>query len=164
MIQLINANLQHSETIKNLAEEIWWPTYSPILSQEQIRFMLDKFYSIDALESTIRSQSQLFILLKDQHGYQGFAAYGPLADQPEIMKLHKLYVRPDNHGKGYGRILIQEIKDRSLNEKKTSLILNVNRYNPAKIFYEKIGFQVIKEEDIPVGPYWMNDYVLKIDL
>jgi diamine N-acetyltransferase len=164
MIQLINVDLTHAETIKNLAEEIWWPTYSPILSDEQIRFMLDKFYSIEALENTIRSQSQHFILLQDQHGPQAFAAYGPVTEQPATMKLHKLYVRLNNQGKGYGKILVEEVKNRSLRELKTDLILNVNRYNPAKNFYEKIGFHVIKEEDIPVGPYWMNDYVLKLGL
>jgi ribosomal protein S18 acetylase RimI-like enzyme len=43
------------------------------------------------------------------------------------------------------------------------LDLNVNRNNQAKHFYEKIGFNVIREEDIPIGPYWMNDYVMRIE-
>jgi diamine N-acetyltransferase len=41
------------------------------------------------------------------------------------------------------------------------LDLNVNRHNPAKSFYEKIGFTVLREEDVPIGPYWMNDYVMR---
>jgi ribosomal protein S18 acetylase RimI-like enzyme len=40
--------------------------------------------------------------------------------------------------------------------------LNVNRYNPAKDFYEKLGFKIILEEDIPIGQYWMNDYVMRL--
>ena len=40
------------------------------------------------------------------------------------------------------------------------LELNVNRYNKALVFYEKMGFRTIREEDVPIGPYWMNDYVM----
>jgi ribosomal protein S18 acetylase RimI-like enzyme len=44
----------------------------------------------------------------------------------------------------------------------TSLLLNVNRNNPTKGFYEKLGFTVIKEEDIDIGNgYFMNDYVME---
>jgi ribosomal protein S18 acetylase RimI-like enzyme len=44
----------------------------------------------------------------------------------------------------------------------TTLQLNVNRNNPAKIFYEKLGFAVLNEEDIDIGNgYFMNDYVMQ---
>lgn len=42
-----------------------------------------------------------------------------------------------------------------------NLDLNVNRYNKARFFYEKVGFVIIKEEDIPMGEYWMNDFVMR---
>ena len=39
--------------------------------------------------------------------------------------------------------------------------LNVNRYNPAKTFYEKIGFTLIGQEDIDIGGgHFMNDYIM----
>jgi ribosomal protein S18 acetylase RimI-like enzyme len=45
------------------------------------------------------------------------------------------------------------------------LLLNVNRNNPAKSFYKKLGFTVIKEDDIDIGNgYFMNDYVMKLQL
>ncbi|MEI9808163.1 MAG: hypothetical protein WDO16_09960 [Bacteroidota bacterium] len=38
----------------------------------------------------------------------------------------------------------------------------MNRSNNAKLFYEKIGFIVIREEDIDIGNgYLMNDYVME---
>jgi len=41
----------------------------------------------------------------------------------------------------------------------------VNRQNNAKNFYEKLGFVVIKEEDIDIGNgYFMNDYVMEMML
>jgi ribosomal protein S18 acetylase RimI-like enzyme len=93
----------------------------------------------------------------------GFAAFGPRPENQNIFKLHKLYVLPTAHGKGYGKSLIDEIKRRMLEKKITTLDLNVNRYNPARFFYEKLGFRILREEDVPVGPYFMNDFVMRID-
>ena len=41
------------------------------------------------------------------------------------------------------------------------LDLNVNRYNPATAFYERRGFVRQREVDVPIGPYFMNDYVMR---
>jgi ribosomal protein S18 acetylase RimI-like enzyme len=57
--------------------------------------------------------------------------------------------------------LLQEVEKAILAKGKNILELNVNKYNPAKDFYEKMGFEVAYEEDIPIGPYWMNDFVMR---
>jgi GNAT superfamily N-acetyltransferase len=75
-----------------------------------------------------------------------------------------LYCLPVTQGKGYGKILIEEVSRRTKADGKHTLDLNVNRYNKAKTFYEKMGFTVVYEEDIAIGPYWMNDYVMRREL
>lgn len=164
MIRISNATQDDIPTIRTLAEKTWWPTYSPIVEAEQIRFMLNEIYSAEALQKVIHNGSQSFIILHDEHGPQGFASYGARAENPSIFKLHKIYVLPENHGKGYGKILIEEIKKRILSMNIHTLDLNVNRLNRALSFYEKIGFKVIMEENVPIGPYWMTDYVMRLDL
>jgi ribosomal protein S18 acetylase RimI-like enzyme len=157
------ASLSDIHRIQQLAEKTWWPTYSVILAAEQIQYMLDTIYSEASLKKVMENGSQTFILLEDERGSQGFAAYGKRKEQPSVFKLHKIYVLPDNQGKGYGRKLIQEVCKRIQQEGANCLDLNVNRHNPAKQFYERIGFRVIREEDIPIGPYWMNDYVMRLE-
>src|SRR5699024_4394698 len=49
------------DTISELAERIWWPTYSTILSAEQIRFMLDKMYHPDSIRKQMRSGLKFYI-------------------------------------------------------------------------------------------------------
>jgi len=159
-VSIRNADTADIPAIRVLAEDTWWPTYTPLLADEQVRYMLDLIYSVEALTTVMTQGTQQFILLSDDQGPQGFAAYGARADEP-VYKLHKLYVRPGNQGKGYGRMLLHEVVQRVKNQGITTLDLNVNRYNPAKSFYEKAGFSVLREEDIAIGPYWMNDYVMR---
>ena len=164
MILISNASTKDIPVIQQLAENTWWATYSSILSKEQLRYMLDQIYSTETLSKVMNDGSQHFILLADDRGVQAFASFGARKEDPAIYKLHKLYVLPDNHGKGYGRMLIDEVKSRMKKSNISTLDLNVNRFNPAKTFYEKLGFKVIYEEDVPVGPYFMNDFVMRLEL
>lgn len=164
MVLIKDATLNDIPTIRQIAVSTWWPAYSEILSKEQITYMLNTLYSEETLQKIMKNGSQAFIFVENGQGAQGFAAYGKKDDNPAIVKLHKLYVLPESHGKGYGKLLIQEVARRAVLENITILELNVNRFNSAKFFYEKLGFKVIREEDIPIGPYWMNDYVMQLFL
>ena len=163
MFIISEATVREVPIIADIAEKTWWPTYRHILTAAQIRYMLDAIYAPETLQMEIREGLQTYLLLKDEAGGQGFAAYGQRPDDPESYKLHKLYVLMHNHNKGYGRALIEEVKTRLTGQNIHRLDLNVNRHNPALKFYEKCGFKIIGEEDIPIGPYWMNDYVMRVD-
>ena len=162
-VSIRNGHSDDIATIQVLAEKTWWPAYSSILSAEQIRYMLGAIFGTDTLRNIIKTGSQHFIVLYENDSPRGFASYSARPENEEIYKLHKLYVLPEDQGKGYGRMLVQEIIGRLQARGLHTLELNVNRYNKAKDFYEKQGFVVIREEDIPIGPYWMNDYVMRID-
>jgi diamine N-acetyltransferase len=163
MIEIVDASIEDLSTIQEMAERTWWPTYGKILTPVQIRFMLDNIYNTGTLRTAMEDGSQQFILLKNETVCQAFASYGQRKENPVVYKLHKIYVLPENHGKGYGALMIQEIKKRLLAQNIRILDLNVNRYNAARNFYEKIGFEVIREEDVPIGPYWMNDFVMRLN-
>lgn len=164
MVQIVEIGLDSIPVIRQLADDTWWTTYRPILAEEQIRYMLDTIYSEDALQRVMTEGAQRFLLLTDDAIPQGFAGYGARPEDAQVWKLHKLYVLPATQGKGYGRALIQAVRERALAAGARSLDLNVNRYNPAYQFYLKQGFRVLREEDIAIGPYWMNDYVMRLDL
>ena len=164
MYRFIDATPDEIPAIQDVAEKTWWPTYSSIITAEQIRYMLDHIYSTEVLTQVMSTESQKFILLEADGKIQAFAAYGPRPEDGSIFKLHKIYVLPENHGRGYGKILIDEVKRRVQSAGGQMLDLNVNRHNPARGFYEKLGFQTIAEEDVSIGPYWMNDYVMRLQL
>lgn len=158
------ANIEDATTIQKLAHEIWWPSYSEILSSEQLSYMLDEIYSEEKIISQINTGEQTYLLLIEDDEAVAFAAYSPRIENPDIYKLHKLYCLPAIQGKGYGKLLINTVCENVLKAGKNVLELNVNRYNLSKHFYEKMGFVVAYEEDVPIGPYWMNDFVMRKQL
>jgi N-acetylglutamate synthase-like GNAT family acetyltransferase len=149
------------EAILQIAEQTWWPTYEPLLGKEQVAYMLGEIYSQKKITDQVKNNEQTFLLLLEDGQPVAFAAYSPRDEDPEIYKLHKLYCLPVTQGKGYGKTLINAVIDKTKKAGKHTLDLNVNRYNKAKDFYEKMGFTIAYEEDIPIGPYWMNDYVMR---
>ena len=152
------------ETIRDIADKTWWTAYSSILEKEQISFMLGDIYSVEKITSQLKNNTQTYLLLIEDNTPVAFAGYSPREEDPEIYKLHKLYCLPETQSKGYGKILINEVINKTREAGKHTLDLNVNRYNKAKNFYEKMGFEVAYEEDIPIGKYWMNDYVMRKEL
>jgi GNAT superfamily N-acetyltransferase len=163
MFNISEATEKDIPVIIQIAEKTWWPTYSAFLSENQIRYMLDKIYSVGVLTQAMTDGSETFILLHDETAPQAFASFGVRMEDPSIYKLHKIYVLPENHGKGYGKMLVEEVKNRIRKKNIFTLDLNVNRFNPALTFYEKMGFKILREEDIPIGPFWMNDFVMRLE-
>lgn len=147
--------------IQQLTDRIWRPTYREILTPEQIDYMINLMYSTAALTRQINEQQHHFLLLYDGTKAIGFASYA-ITDRTGIYKLHKIYVDGSYQGKGVGKFFIHGVIDRVKAAQATILELDVNRYNKARFFYEKQGFNIVKEKDTDIGNgYLMNDYVMQ---
>lgn len=149
--------------IIRLQEQIWEPTYRSILAPEQIQYMFELIYAPDALLNQMNA-GHTFILAEAEGELTGFASFSPVDNKPGLFKLHKIYVLPGTQGTGLGKLLLSDVTDRCRHLGGTRLRLNVNRFNRARAFYEKQGFSVVGEEDIPIGPYWMNDFIMELPL
>lgn len=164
MYTIREATLDDVETIRQLAHEIWWPTYSPILSAGQIEFMLADRYSYEALSKQIANAEQTFLLLYGDDKPLAFAAYSPDEKDAEVYRLHKLYSLPSTQGKGVGKALLNAVIDKVKAAGKHIIELNVHRQNPAFGFYQKMGFVIAYEIDIPFDEYVLNDYIMRKEL
>jgi ribosomal protein S18 acetylase RimI-like enzyme len=159
-----NAEPGDISLIGYLAHTIWPETYGEILSNDQLDYMLELIYSPSALRRQMMTEQHRFFIAELDNKPIGFASFGPLPE-PNTFKLHKLYVLPGIQGKGIGKALVEFIVKELEPEKAQTLLLNVNRHNKAKTFYERLGFEIIKEEDIDIGNgYFMNDYVMALKL
>jgi ribosomal protein S18 acetylase RimI-like enzyme len=149
--------------IHQLAHEIWPATYRPILSPEQITYMLKELYSPESLLAQM-TEGQTFLLLQVDEVPVGFAAYSLLDMGEQLYKLNKIYLHPGYQGQGLGKLLLQEVTERVAAKRGIKLELNVHRQNPAQHFYSKFGFKLFKIIDIPFGPFVLNDYILRLNL
>lgn len=149
--------------ISKLAEETWWPSYSQIISDEQISFMLQDMYSAESLTEQMNSGIE-FLIAESDGTALGFAAYSLVDIQNQVFKLHKLYVLPTNQGSGTGKKLIEQVSSVARLKGGKILELNVNRGNPAQHFYKKMAFKIYQTIDINYHHFVLNDYVMRKEL
>jgi len=146
-------------TIHRLANEIWWPAYRDLLPHGQIRLMLEFMYAESALLNQLKSGQQ-FALASRNGTVVGFVGFQTKPDS-SIMRIEKLYVLPSEQGKGTGKRLIHHVAALATAADIHCLELNVYRHNPAKTFYERQGFTVVSEVEIPYHNYTLKDYVMQ---
>jgi len=145
--------------VKSLAHDIWPRVYDYMISQEQISYMLSLMYNLDKLQQQW-GEGVKFVLLEVEGMPQGFLSF---EEKDECIFLHKLYLRPEMQGKGFGKKMLIVAIDYAIDTKKPSVELTVNRNNKFLEFYMSQGFQIKEEKDFDVGGgYFMNDYILSL--
>jgi len=147
--------------IKELAEKIWPEAYHGIISDAQIQYMLHLIYSEEALHAQMSTGAR-FIFAQHEGIPVGFASFSKKSDtEPQTFRLHKLYVLPRQHAQGIGSFLLDHLILESKKAGATLLELNVNKFNPAKKFYNRKDFTILREEVLDIGGgYVMDDYVM----
>ena len=159
MILLKKATEADLPTIQEIAKVTWGPTYTHIIGEEQVEYMLGKMYNIGALQEQLAQGHQFLIAVQGSKNV-GFASYS--RDEGDAFHLHKLYVLPEAHGQGVGKLLMNEVLNKVRMEGGKYLRLNVNRYNKAKDFYESAGFKIKESVDNEIGNgFLMNDYIME---
>ncbi len=147
--------------IAALAGVIWRAVYPAIISNEQIEYMLARMYSLPTLLQETQTQSIRFYCLFVEEQIAGFASVGPTAAR-EVWKLHKLYLRPELHGRGLGRLLLQHCEAEAQRLGARRLILSVNKRNTrAIVMYQKHGFATTDSVVTDIGGgFVMDDFVM----
>jgi ribosomal protein S18 acetylase RimI-like enzyme len=163
-MRIVRATLHDLPSISDLAGVIWRACYAEILSTAQIDYMLAKMYSLETLQSDLRQGIRYERLLAGEQ-FVGFAALGPTQDT-RAFKLHKLYLHPDWHGRGFGSLLLQHCQTEALTLGARRLILTVNKRNQKAIAtYERNGFAIVESIVTDIGGgFVMDDYVMAKDL
>lgn len=163
MVEIRKAGLADLPQIQAIVYETWPVAYGEILSEAQLKYMLETFYNLPALEQTLEHGHEYYIALEGTIavGFIGIQAF------PECneLKLHKFYVLPQFQGKGIGNMLFEKAVSEAKNHGFSRFFLNVNRFNKAIQYYESKGMRICKQEDIAIGNgYLMEDYVMELML
>ncbi len=174
-IEIRKATIDDIVIIQGLAEIAFRETYGPILSGEQIEYMMEWMYSEESLRSQMVEKENVFFILSADGSDAGYLSVerhkSPPADLmgSVVFNLQKLYVLPDYQGIGCGSALLSFAEEQMRLWAGTSsricYELNVNRHNPAVSFYQRHGLRIVREGDFAIGNgFYMNDFIMRKEL
>ena len=159
--KIIPATTAELHEIESLARQIWPDAYGEILSPEQIDYMLGKMYDQATLTREFRNGTRFDLLMCENRAI-GFASYGP-PNRQHILKLHKLYLLPECHGRGYGSATLRHVVEQAKELGCTAVDLCVNKHNKrAQRSYRRNGFEVVESIVTPLDHgFVMDDYLMR---
>ncbi len=161
-MEIMRVGADELPEIERIAYQTWPDTYGNILSAEQLEYMLNRFYNVETLHERLEAGS-LFHIIRENDSILGFSEIR-CNEKEKLCKLHKLYVLPETQGKSIGKLLLNHAFELAQQAGQKGIFLNVNRFNKAKSFYEKLGFALVAEEDVDIGQgFYMNDYVMQLN-
>ena len=156
---LSDANIN---TLKEFAESIWRITYRHVISEAQMRYMLDHLYHPETLREQVASGNPLLGAFFGD----ALVGYAHVFIEGHQSRLDKLYVDTLYQGQGIGRELVIAAEQYALGHDCSLMTLRVNRNNiNAVAAYERLGFGIVatNKKDIG-GGYVMDDYLMLKDL
>ena len=177
--RIIPATPRDYATVERIAHATWPATFGEILTPAQIEYMLAMMYRPAAMAEQVAGGHRFHLLLErasgdrpaDAYGGPGepYAAVAYVSHQPDYLpgttKIHKLYALPRVQGRGYGRVLVEHVRQLARAAGQSRLRLDVNYQNAAIGFYQHLGFRKVAEHTTDIGQgYLMEDWVMETEL
>ncbi len=162
-MKLIKATEKDIPLIQDLAKRSWENAYADILSGEQMDYMLSEMYSEAEISSHLSNADYHYYMIQDDNNgsYEGFIGYQHHYEEGTT-KLHRIYLVPESKGKGFGKAALQFLNGKVAENRDKRIILNVNKYNAARNFYESQGYKVYGEGVFDIGNgFVMDDYLME---
>src|SRR5206468_11632791 len=113
--------------IRALAERIWRAHYPGIITPAQIDYMLALMYAEDVLRDEMRNGVIHELILADGAPVGFLSCTHELAER--ALKLNKLYLLPEQQGRGLGRVALEHVKEKAVGLGARRIYLQVNKRN-----------------------------------
>jgi len=161
MLSIVSAQPEDAEAIAEMALDIWRRHYYPdVLTQDEIEHFWNRMYRPEAIRSEMgRGVVYERIMLDGE--MVGFLAYHHHLEQMR-MRLNKLYLLPQFHGRGYGASALAHVKAVAARLGAREIYLYVFRKNDRAVrAYLRAGFVIVRAE-IAEGSdgFYYDDYVM----
>ena len=152
------------EVTAQLAHKIWNDHYVPIIGQNQVDYMLDKFQSFNAISNQLKNGYEYFLISENNEaiGYLGLIS----SSNSKKMMISKIYTEKDVRGAGFGKQLIDFTIKLAKETGMEIIWLTVNKNNSNAIkWYQKFNFKIKKEVEMDIGNgFIMDDFVMELQL
>lgn len=158
-IQIRAVTVTDIPLIRSLAHTIWHASYPAIIPMAQIDFMLGWMYSAEEIERQLVRGTR-WELVETGGDAVGFVSYELEPDGR--VKLHKLYILPSHHRRGFGQQLLAHVLQQAAALGGTEVWMQVNKRNTAAVAaYKKAGFHIAQEAAFDIGQgFVMDDFLM----
>ena len=163
MIQILPATISEIPAIQAVASCAWSHTFKNILSDSQIAYMMQLMYSDESLKKQMEEENHRYYLAKKENQIVGYMSIEHNYKNSRKMKIHKVYLLPEEQHKGIGKLLFSLAEEKAKAASDTAIFLNVNKNNASAVaFYNRVGYSLIREEVIDIGNgFVMDDFVFE---
>lgn len=167
-ISIRKAALADAKAISELGNHVWTQTFGHTVSPEDLKTYLTTSYSPSAIETDISNPSKdLILATTPSNEIIGFtlmtkgSSEDCLASFTNYVELQRIYVHPDHHGCGVGKMLAKAVEDLARQQGFENLWLGVWEENAKALrLYEKLGFKAIGTKEFLVGGQIDTDLVM----
>ncbi len=147
--------------MSRLATSIVREYYDPIIGAEQNDYMLALFQSEKGIKEQLEKEYRYFFA-EEEGRPLGFFAFYPRGG---ALYLSKFYLLREERRRGRGRQIIEFLAAEARKAGLEAIELNVNRNNPSRFAYERMGFRILREEKNDIGNgFYMDDFVYRLEL
>ena len=137
MIEIKEYDEKYVEQISNIITRNLLEINSKDYGMESVQEMT-KDFTVEKLKDTLKNRKKVFVAVKNNE-VVGTGGIDVSWYNPDEYYILSVFVKPENHGKGIGRLLIKTIEDYAIHSNFKKLII------PASItaheFYHKLGYQ-----------------------
>jgi diamine N-acetyltransferase len=157
MIELKMATLEDWQVIQTIAYHTWPHTFSEVMPQEQIDYMLALIYNEQSLKEQMIEKKHQFLMALNNDNPVGFTSYElNYGNSPQLM-IHKIYLLPQSQGIGFGTKIFDYLTEVAKVNNQKCLCLKVFYKNDKAVsFYRKYGFTNAGTESSGIG----NGYII----
>lgn len=147
--------------ISSMALSVWKDTFTGIISDSQILYMLERFQSFEALKRQTSEEDYTYLLVTDDGEPIGYCGYR-LDDRGVF--LSKIYILKGFHGRHISTRIVDLLKGIAKDSGRDIIHLTVNRNNTHAVdVYRHLGFETVGTADTDIGGgYEMNDYLMEL--
>jgi GNAT superfamily N-acetyltransferase len=153
-IEILPVKPEEIGIITHLAGQIWPVCFADILTPGQIGNLLERIYNHDNLRKELQKGHRFWIAQNSGIPIGYVSAY----KENDVIWLKKLYMLPEQQGKGIGSLLLNTATHAFLPASKQSLFVNRDNVD-AQRYYTRKGFTRMEEVPVKMGDFDFVDYI-----
>lgn len=155
---------ENEERLAALAREIWEGYWPPLIGEDQARYMVENFQSLDAIRRDIAEHAYeyWFVCAADDGRIVGYTG-GHVEPETNRFFISKIYLKPEERGKHFASAIVRFYTELCRSRGLDAMYPTVNKGNVLGIrAYEGNGFSTIDAVETDIGSgFIMDDYIME---